>query len=432
MEEGDRKRLIAHGERVRKSEVLGKSPHINRLFDLLLERSLAEDVAPKEIEIARIVFGKSSDVDLAADATVRVHVHRLRKKLDELPPDENGERVVLPRGQYRLIVTCPDSAQAEPYAGPSRFPPRTIRLRLAWGIALLLGINLLCWLWYIRTPDRDARIDTSLWSALASSRNPTLIVYGDHYVFGEQDANGTVFREIADENINTAEDLERFKRRTPGMEQKYIDVNAYHLPEGVAPALAAIAPVVMAARKGNTDSVRSMTMSRMTNNMLRNHDLIYLGLLSSLGDLKEPLSDISGFALAAGEDTIVDRASGHRYQSDWADPSTEGIMRHDYAYLASLPGPAGHHIVVIAGTRDPALMEAIQIASNKADLDSLMARVGNRGPFEALYEVRTFGPSNVANKLIIARNLKVDQMWPERERPPRLPKPSIDTPNKTK
>lgn len=60
-------------------------------------------------------------------------------------------------------------------------------------------------------------------------------------------------------------------------------------------------------------------------------------------------------------------------------------------------------------------MEAIQIASNKAELDRLGARVGNGNIFEALYEVRTFGPSNVGNKLVIARHLKMDEMWPVRE-----------------
>jgi len=114
LEDATADRLAAHGDRIRRSGALGKSQQINRLFDLLLERSLA-GVAPKEVEIAQIVFGKSADADLASDATVRVHVHRLRKKLEELPPDENGERLALSRGQYRLVV-IPRQA-AEPNQG---------------------------------------------------------------------------------------------------------------------------------------------------------------------------------------------------------------------------------------------------------------------------------------------------------------------------
>ena len=421
LEEADTQRLAAHGERVRKSGSLGKSPQINRLFELLLERSLA-DVAPKEIEIAQTVFGKATNADLAADATVRVHVHRLRKKLEELPPDEQGERLTLPRGEYRLVVASADVARTEDCVEPPRPPLHSAWIRFAAAAVLLIGFNLLCWIWLAREPAKDTRLDTNLWSALAGSRNPTLVLYGDQYVFGEQDANGAISRMIFDPRIGSREELEQYKMRTPGADQKYIDLNVYSLPEGAASAMAAIAPVVMAARAGEFNSLRSMTMSRFTNGMLRSHDLVYLGLLRNLGDLKEPLFDISGFSLSASDDSLVDRASGNRFQSDWANPSTEGIMRRDYAYLASLPGPSGNHIVVVAGTRDPALMEAVQIASDKAELDRLSTRVGKGNSFEALYEVRTFGPSNVANKLVVARRLEVDRMWPTKERPFRTQK----------
>lgn len=414
MEDEDTRRLAAHGERIRKSGALGKSSQLNRLFELLLERSLA-DAAPKEIEIAQTVFGKSTDVDLAADATVRVHVYRLRKKLEELPPDENGERLALPRGEYRLVVIPPDAVHTQDSAASPGGQPRYSWTWFVSGALLLVGLNLICWSWFAKDPARDARLDTNLWSELTASHNPTLIVYGDEYVFGALDSNNEVSRMILDPNIHSPDELEQYKLRTPGANQNYIDLNTYTLPEGAAPAMAAIAPIIAAARAGELPSLQSIAMSRFTNNMLRTHDLVYLGLLKNLGDLKEPLGDISGFSLSVDGDTLVDRASGNQFQSDWDNPSTEGIMRRDYAYLASFPGSSGNHIVVIAGTRDPALMEAIQIASNKSELDKLRARLGTDDTFEALYEVRTFGPSNVGNKLVIVRHLKVSQMWPVRE-----------------
>jgi hypothetical protein len=143
MEDEDTKRLATHGERIQKSGALGKSSQLNRLFELLLERSLA-GTAPKEVEIAQTVFGKSTDVDLAADATVRVHVHRLRKKLDELPPDENGERLALPRGEYRLVIVPPEAVHTEDRAAPPRRLPRRSWAWFAWGAILFLGLNLIC------------------------------------------------------------------------------------------------------------------------------------------------------------------------------------------------------------------------------------------------------------------------------------------------
>ena len=107
-------RLTAHAHRLLKSGALGKSQQIIRLFEFLLERSLTA-TATKEIEIALVVFGRPASVDLAADATVRVHIHRLRKKLDAAPADERGERLILPRGEYRLVVAVPD--EQDKYSG---------------------------------------------------------------------------------------------------------------------------------------------------------------------------------------------------------------------------------------------------------------------------------------------------------------------------
>ena len=108
----EEQRLAAHAQRIIKSGLLGKSRRMIRLFEFLLERSLTA-TATKEIEIARVVFGRTSDADLAVDATVRVHVHRLRKKLEAAPADERGERLVLLRGEYRLVVVVAEQKDGQ-------------------------------------------------------------------------------------------------------------------------------------------------------------------------------------------------------------------------------------------------------------------------------------------------------------------------------
>ncbi|BAV64457.1 hypothetical protein SCLO_1014170 [Sphingobium cloacae] len=416
-ETSDTDRLTAHGQRIRKSGALGKSLQINRLFDLLLERSLA-GTAAKEIDIAQNVFGRSTDVDLAADATVRVYAHRLRKKLDAVPADEQGERLILPRGEYRLVVVPADAEAGDHGDDPVMERPHRRAWRWLAAAVAFLALNLLCWFWFANEPSRDPRLDTIFWKGLANDRTPALIVSGDYYVFGEQGPNGAIQRMIADPAITSSEDLTQYKMHTPGADKAYVDMNAYHLPEGLASALASIAPIVTAARSGKANPPRSITISRFTNDMLTSQDIVYVGLLSTLRELQEPLFSLSGFSLSASSDTLVDRASGHRFQSDWADPSRTGILRRDYAYLARLPGPSGNQILVIAGTRDPALVEAAQIASDKAELSRLQARLGKGEAFEALYEVRTFGPSNISRQLLIARPLHVDRMWPARKDAP--------------
>ena len=399
-------RLAVHGQRVLTSGVLGKSRQIIRLFEFLLERSLTA-TATKEIEIALVVFGRPAQVDLAADATVRVHIHRLRKKLEAAPVDERGERLILPRGEYRLVVAVPDEHGKG--AGPAR--RRFLDWRYVVGAALFLTLNVLCWFWLVGKSASDSPVESILWSGLTHSQAPLLVVSGDFYVFGEQGADGAILRMVADSTIASSADLNQYKQRMPAASQTYVDMNTYHLPSGLASALVCVTPIVAATRAGSGRPIKDVTTSRFTNEMLSDHDIVYVGLLDTLGDLKEPFFDLSGFSLSASGDTLLDRASGHQFQSDWSEPSTERIMRRDYAYIARFPGPAGNHIVVVAGIMDPALVKAAKIASDSAELARLKSRLGNSEAFEAMYEVRTFGPSNVSAELLIARPLDFGQMW---------------------
>ena len=67
-------------ERVRASGVLGRTGRLRELFDFLARRGHASEPAT-QADIAHEVFGQ---LDASADdATARVYVHRLRKRLAE-------------------------------------------------------------------------------------------------------------------------------------------------------------------------------------------------------------------------------------------------------------------------------------------------------------------------------------------------------------
>lgn len=400
-------RLAVHGQRVLQSGVLGKSRRMIRLFEFLLAQAVS-GVATKEIEIAQVVFGRTTEVDLTADATVRVHIHRLRKKLDGMAPDELGERLTLPRGEYRLVVTTAAvSSSTDQLVGLSK---------RGWGlaaatVALLLAVNGAGWAWLAKRPPADMRTQSLLWQGVSQGSAPVLLVSGDFYVFGEQAPDGTIARLVADPGITSSAALDQYRRQLPRATLTYVDLNAYHLPSGQAAALVAVAPVAAATRPGHPEQLRNVTTSRFTTQMLSDHDIVYVGLLDGLGDLKEPFLDLSGFSLSADGEALVDKASGQIYRSDWDEPSTERIMRHDYAYLARFPGPAGNHVIVVAGVMDPALVQAANIAASATELARLQDQLHGAQAFEALYEVRTFGPSNVSAELRVARALEAGQMW---------------------
>lgn len=405
-------RLQKHANGIRARGALGKSVQINRLFDFLVQRSL-EGEAAKEIEVAQEVFGLSVDANVALDATVRANVHRLRKKLEEMPPSDEGNKLVLPRGEYRLILVHAGAAQPEGSTFVAQPPVATATLQAALRrrtslaltglgavvIVLLAGV----WLWVANADPVDRRLQTGFWKPLASERFPTLLVCGDYYMFGQLNRQGQVFRLIRDPAINTRSELDLEKIKVGDESMSFVDLDYHYLPEAMAPALVVVAPIVRAA-SSNPDRLSSLGSSRFTTDMLSRNNIVYIGLLSGMGVLGDPLFEGSGFAVSADGDAIIDRATKRRFQSDWADPSEERLLRHDYAYIASRPGPSGNRLLIISGTRDPALKEASQIVSSRAKLDQLAKKAGE-GAFEALYEVRTFGPSNYTSRLVIARPL---------------------------
>ena len=115
--------------RVRESGILGRSHGLSRLFDYLADPG-RRGQAQREADIAHEVFGR--ETDMAGDASVRVYVHRLRRKLEtfyEKSGAGESHRLVIPVGDYRLEVV--DAAATAPKAETRRPRPPWIWPALA-------------------------------------------------------------------------------------------------------------------------------------------------------------------------------------------------------------------------------------------------------------------------------------------------------------
>ena len=116
--------FLAEVEKVRASGALGRSNQLLRLFDFLVQCRGADRV-PKELEIAVDCFERSATADGLQDATVRVTAHKLRRRLEEFYANAGtGPRLLIPRGEYRLVLALPDPAgDAAAEQAPAETPP---------------------------------------------------------------------------------------------------------------------------------------------------------------------------------------------------------------------------------------------------------------------------------------------------------------------
>jgi hypothetical protein len=408
-----KERFSAEAARVRASGDLGRSEPLIRLFDFLLERSLAGR-APKEIEVAQEVFGKTTDFDMMLDASVRVYVHRLRRKLAEHYARNlsNPSQISIPLGEYRMVLASPQPVDEALERSEATQTSVTWRRGRIWLVVVAFAlINALAWVYYTGRPSIDSRTTlNNLWKPITESKQPTLVVMGDYYIFGEATDSIDVSRLVRDFSINSREDLDEYLMLNPDKIGQYVDVNLHYLPVSSGRALRSLLPVVNAASEPSGIRPQVENMSDLKPEILKNLNIIYVGFLSGLGPLQDPLFNASGFKIGSSFDELVDKASGRRFNSDSGSESNAKTPQRNYGYIASLPGPADNRILIIAGTRDPAVAQMAEVAADQKQMDMIDAKSGG-GAFEALFEVRTLGNLSLGSKLVLVRPIRADSIW---------------------
>jgi hypothetical protein len=182
---------------------------------------------------------------------------------------------------------------------------------------------------------------------------------------------------------------------------RYRDLDLYYLPVGAAFALRSIVPVI--SRSGAEGQTLHVVMaSDLTPEMLKRNNIVYLGYISGLGVLRDPVFAGSRFAVGDTYDELVDQVSHRRYLSQGGGPTQGDANRRDYGYVTAFRGPAGNRIVVIAGARDTGLQEAAEAMANPDALKALAKAAGDQTSFEALYEAEGIGRSSLGGHLVTA------------------------------
>jgi hypothetical protein len=423
--------LQAHAERIRASGALGRSALLLRLFNFFVACTLISKV-PKEIEVALDVFGKRADFDVGQDAVVRVYIHKLRRKLDEYyagPGKDDEERLMIPKGEYRFVMQShaeplPPDLVLEPEVGPDelRLDSETEtelevlaavrqsshRWRgLPWllaGIALLLVVNLAV-MWFKpgvpASPEMTAVRTNPVWARILDDNLPVYIVAGDYFIFGELDESSmNVARLVREYNINSATDLEQYLKNNPELASRYMNLSLRYLPTSVAFALRNIMPLLEPNNK-QTRQVQVILASDLTPSMVKSAHIIYIGLLSGMGVLKELV--FAGSHLAIGEtyDELIDRQTGKHYISQAENEFRERASYLDYGFFSARTSVDGNELVVLAGTRDVALMHMAETLTNPGLLVQLERQAGVVQDFEALYSVQAINQTNLDGKLLL-------------------------------
>lgn len=430
-----------HAAQIRVSGILGRSDLMLRLFDFLVECALSKRV-PKEIEIAMAVFGKSASFDVGQDAVVRVYVFKLRRRLTEyyLRDDvTTSDRLYLLKGEYKLIFMAGSSIvadQSKPVEQIDAVQARSIQRmpveqvagsflneddvkdnalfrnnlklwrRAVWLLSSVLVISIMvmvvAWqgIQQSGTPLASVR-QHPVWADLLDDDLPIYVVVGDYYIFGElSDDSVNVRRLVRDFEINSVHGLEQYLKQHPEQAGRYADLTLKYLPVSVAFALHEVLPLLEVPQANKR--VYVVLASDLTLSMMRSAHVVYVGLVSGMGMLRQWVFEGSQVRIGDNFDEMVDVTTGKRYVSE---ESMAGVARQaykDYGYFATRTGSAGNQIIILAGTRDVALQYVAETVTKANGLESISKQVGAKQNIEGLYSVRALDGSSMGGELFLA------------------------------
>ncbi len=380
-------------QRIEGSGALGTSDKFVKLLRYLAEAA-KRGLSPHEIDIAVDVFGKSPSFNAAEDSTVRVYVHKLRRKLENYYSStgrNEAYRLELPKGSYRLLVR-PRSSSAIPSLARNRY-----RAAIAVVTVLLLASAV----WNVRlvlerqqmAPDIiDSPSETALWSDTRESEDPILIVLGDFFFYAESD--GPPGRYIRDVRIDSAEELLAYESALGTIDVRPVDIT--YLPKGVAVSLRYLFRVIEPSDR----RVSMKLASDMTGEDIRNNTIVFLGLPKSLGALEDYFFAASRFSKPPENPVFVEDDSGEKFiASD--DPDGPTL---DYALFAKLPGPEGKGIFIFSALHDIGLMHIVRALTGSSEVDSIQGALAQDSTlpaaFEVLYEVSGYDRADLDARIV--------------------------------
>ena len=269
-------------------------------------------------------------------------------------------------------------------------------------LAALGGFGLAAF--YFRTaPDEWAGVRQSpLWHDLLTDSRPLTIVVGDYYLFGESDASMEIRRLIREFSINSKSDLDNFRAENPQRADQYIDLGMQYLPTSTAFALQNLIPVITEPRLGQRRRINLVLMSKLTSELIKHSDLLYVGYLSGLGPLQSLVFKGSRFSIGDSFDELLDTKAGRRYVSQTESQSLlpDNPSYKDFGLFAHFRGPSGNIVVVVSGTRDEGVRQTAELFTDPVKLKDLEKRAALPS-YEALVEVSAMNGLNMNGRVIV-------------------------------
>ncbi|MCX6142452.1 MAG: helix-turn-helix domain-containing protein [Ignavibacteriales bacterium] len=348
-----------------------ESQRYRDLLQYLVEESIAGR-SPKETTIGIQLFGKDASFNSKEDATVRVYINNLRKKLDHYyltSEKPHAQKLSIPVGHYKVEFI----SSAEKVDHPSMRKGTMTYALIALGFIASFTLGYFT----SKSPHADAHVGTPpnpLWNDfIKPNGRPTLIVVGDHYFLRERGKTGTYSRITS---INSPEDYRQAIATDPEFAKRYEPSDFTYLRPGALYGLTQILSIIRNSPNGYSIKLAS----QFTIGDFNSNNVIFLGPLKTLFSFQKFVHIFKIEYSVAPPSIRVRGEKGDSLHEFSIGDQRGGMYEKDIAVVAKAAGPEGSTILMLLGFAETGTIEA----SNAACNNQLFNAIGLKYPLPSL------------------------------------------------
>ena len=362
-------------QRVLESKPFKASAVHRELLAYLAEKSLADEAENlKEYAVGVDCLGKPVDYDPRQDSSVRMHVARLRQKLDEYYRNDgkdDGIVIDLPKGAFRLVFA---PRAVEPVAEPAPPPPAAPRRRrppVAELVAGALAVALVVSLARSRgpsTPPLTPQLQ-QIWAPLLESERRLAVCLAVPVFGAVPEFEGVVGPlpgdwEAASKSSALAAAKEAFRSKSASPSYDYTDVatatGAFRLGQFLA---------------GRSKDVLLTRGDLVTLPELDMDNLVYVGSPQGNPQLQAILANRQFSVDNRGVRDLHPPAGKSEYVSESRTADADGMPRM-HALITRAPTPGGNgYLFYLTGSSESGILAAVQTVTDETVARRIFAKV---------------------------------------------------------
>lgn len=372
----------AHVQRMLQSPHFARAETQRKLLQYLWEH---RNESVSEYALATEALGRHASFDPTTDASVRVHISRLRRKLKDYYQVEPGEPelLMIPTGTHQLMVHDQSLHSAafgkEAEAAPSE-PGRSYVVPILLGIicVLMVAVTWLAWSYNKARAVPLPRQPNAFWSWFLEGTAPIKIILPTPVFFGFRDHSTLRLRSTAVNDFNDVPKDPELDKLTKDLGQR-----SFEQPYTVTwDTLAAIDMARYLDGIGAKERVSFSVTRDLSPLFLENSNVIAVGTHQTLQPLHDYLQAMN-FSLSPAERQVTNANPRAGEQAAYEIIHKSGERETRPSILAVLPGRAPGLKVMLLESRDTgALVSLISSSAGSNSVEAMWKKEGSPRYFE--------------------------------------------------